>query len=82
MTTPTPDPAPAEPTAATVVADVHQVLDTAKQQITEAVAEVEHLSLGHLAIDARQLVHDALELAKERVTALFHGAPTQAPPAN
>ncbi len=81
MSTPTP-----EPTADTVVADVHQVLDTAKTQVADAVAAAEHLDFGALASEAKQLVHDTIEVPKAEPAKLFprHGSdtpvPTQAPP--
>lgn len=68
MSTPT----PAEPTAETVVADVHQALDTAKQQITDTVAAVEHLDFGALVDEAKQLAHDAIEVLKADLAKLFH----------
>lgn len=61
MSTPTPD-------AATVVADVHKVLDTAKADAQAAIA-----GLGVLSDEARQLVHDGLEVLKQRVHDLIHG---------
>lgn len=61
------------PDAATVVADVHTALDTAKTDVQAAVDAVEHIDLGHLADEVKQLVHDGIELIKQRVHDLFHG---------
>lgn len=73
MSTPTPEPAPTAPTAATVVADVHQVLDTAKADAQTAVDGIEHAGLGHLVDDAKALVEHAIEDLKERLHDLIHG---------
>jgi hypothetical protein len=69
MSTPTP-----EPTPQTVVDEVHQVLDTAKTAAQAAIAAVEHLDFGTLAGEAKQVLHDGIELIKQRVSNLFHGA--------
>lgn len=61
MSTPTPD-------AATVVADVHTLLDTAKADAQAAVA-----GLGVLSDEARQLVSDGIEVLKQRLHDLVHG---------
>lgn len=86
MSTPTPaapTQAAAPTTPATVVDDVHQVLDTAKQDATATLAAVE-LHFGDLAGEAKQLVHDTVELLKQKLADLFgHGqaqAPEQATP--
>jgi hypothetical protein len=83
MSTPT----PAEPTAQTVVADVHQVLDTAKTGALEVVAAVEHIDFGTVLDDAKRVIHDSIEALKASLHDLFHGAqpsapavPTQVPP--
>lgn len=66
-TEPTPD-------AATVIADVHTALDTAKADVQAVVAAVEHIDFGTVLEDAKKAIHDGIELIKERVAALFHGA--------
>lgn len=75
---------PTEPSPQTVVDDVHQVLDTAKQQATDAVTAIEHLDFGALAGEAKQLVHDALQVLKDDIAKLFHrgqpAVPTQVAP--
>lgn len=78
----TTEPTPA-PDAATVVGDVHKVLDTAKTDAQAAIDAVTHLDLGVLADEAKRLVHDGIELIKQRVHDLLHGGavPPQAPPA-
>jgi hypothetical protein len=78
MSTPT----PAEPTAATVVADVHAALDTANQDITDVLSTVEHLDFGTVAAEAKQVVHDLFQVGKDRIEALFGHptVPTQTPP--
>lgn len=73
-TTPTPD-QPVEVTPSTVMADVHTVLDTAKNDAQTAVTGIEHAGLGHLVDDAKQLVAKAFEDLRERLSALIHGAP-------
>lgn len=87
MSTPT----PAEPTAQTVVADVHEVLDAAKTGALEVVAAVEAIGFGTVVEDAKKVIHDSIEALKASLHDLFHGAqpaaqpstvqaPTQAPP--
>lgn len=61
MSTPIPD-------AAAVVADVHKVLDTAKADAQAAAGD-----LGVLSDEARQLVHDGIEVLKQRIHDLIHG---------
>jgi hypothetical protein len=72
VTDPTTPVEPAMPTTATVVADVHQVLDNAKAQATDAITAIEHLDFGHLAAEAKQLLHDAVAVLKEDIAKLFH----------
>ena len=84
MTTSTPEPTPAapatEPTAATVVADVHQVLDTAKTDAQTAVDGIEHAGFGHLVDDAKALVERAFDGLKQELHDLVHGsAPAEQP---
>lgn len=67
MSTPTPD-------AATVVADVHTVLDTAKADAQAAAA-----GFGVLSGEVQQTIHDGIEVLKQRVHDLLHG--TTPPPA-
>ncbi len=74
-TEPTPD-------VQTVVADVHQVLDTAQVVAQQAVTGIEHAGFGHLVGDAKALVERAFEALKLDLHNLFHGAqPPTAPPA-
>jgi ribosomal protein L1 len=81
VSTPTP-----EPTAQTVVADVHEVLDAAKTGALEVVAAVESVGFGTVLDDAKKVIHDSIEALKASLRDLFHGAqpsapaPTQAPP--
>lgn len=62
MSTPTPD-------TATVVADVHTVLDTAKADAQAAAA-----GLGVLRDEVQQTIHDGIEVLKQRIHDLLHGA--------
>lgn len=76
--TPTPD-------ATTVVADVHEVLDAAKTGALEVVAAVEAIGVGTVVEDVKKAIHDGIDLIKQRVSELIHGAPaapvpTQTPP--
>lgn len=78
--TPTPD-------ATTVVTDVHEVLDAAKTGALEVVAAVEAFGVGTVVEDVKKAIHDGIELIKQRVSELLHGAqpsvppvPTQTPP--
>jgi ribosomal protein L1 len=73
MSTPTPSPTPE-----TVVADVHQALDTAKEQASTALAAVEHLDFGAVATEAKQALHDAIEVVKDKIAALFGHGPSGA----
>jgi hypothetical protein len=66
-TEPTPD-------VASVVADVHTVLDTAKADAQAAITAVGHIGFGALVQDAEKAIHDGIELIKQRVAELFHGA--------
>lgn len=61
MSTPTPD-------AATVVADVRTVLDTAKADAQAAAA-----GLGVLSDEVQQTIHDGIEVLKQRIHDLIHG---------
>lgn len=71
--TPTPD-------ATTVVTDVHEVLDAAKTGALEVVAAVEHIGFGTVLDDAKKAIHDGIDLIKQRISELLHGAqpPTSA----
>lgn len=79
MSTPTP-----EPTAQTVVADVHEVLDAAKTGALEVVAAVEAVGFSTVVDDAKRVIHDSIEALKKSLHDLFHGAQpagtTQTPP--
>lgn len=63
-----PDPTP---TPATVVTDIHRALDTAKTDATAVIDDIERLDFGQVATEARQAIHDAIEVAKARIAALF-----------
>lgn len=64
------------------MADVHTVLDTAKNDAQTAVTALEHVCLGTVLDDAKQVIHDGVELIRERLSALIHGAPAPAEPAD
>jgi hypothetical protein len=65
------------PTTTTVIDDVHRILDTAKTDATEAIAAAKQLNLGDLAAEARQLLHDGLQVIKDDIAKLFgHGPAT------
>lgn len=72
MSTPTP-----EPTAAAVVADVHEVLDATKADVQDAVANIEHAGFGHLVDDAKALVERVFSTLKQDLHNLIHGAPSE-----
>jgi hypothetical protein len=68
-----------EPTAQTVVADVHTALDTAKTDALAAVAAVEHIGFGTAVDDVKKVISDSIEALKASVHDLLHGAQPAVP---